>query len=102
MANIQNYRGMLLSPHPCKTWMEHWKRYSDQWVIWCAEVHCSRVALGASLVKMIERGNDELYVVPLCKGHAASDDTISIGDVKPVRVNQQSIVTKGNAPSRGH
>jgi hypothetical protein len=87
MTNIQNYRGFPLRHNPYESWMEHWHKHSDQWIIWCSEVHCKRLALVASLVKIIEKGNDELYVVPLCKGHAASDDTISIGDVKPVRVN---------------
>ena len=86
MATVQNYKGLPLSPYPYHSWMEHWNRHSDQWVIWCAEVHCERIALVASLVKILEKGNDNVYVVPLCKGHAVSDQIISIGEVKPVRI----------------
>jgi hypothetical protein len=86
MAIIQVFKGLPLSPYPYESWMEHWHMKSDQWVIWCAEAHCKRVALVASLVKILEKGNDHVYVVPLCKGHAVSDHAISIGGVKPVRV----------------
>jgi hypothetical protein len=86
MATIQNYKGLPLSPYPCESWMEFWNTHSDQWIIWCAEVHCRRVALVASLVKILEKENDHVYVVPLCKGHAVSTHAISIGRVKPVKV----------------
>jgi hypothetical protein len=86
MTAVQHYKGLPLSPYPYDSWMEHWNMHSDQWVIWCAEVNCRRVALVGSLVKIIEKGNDHVYVVPLCKGHAVSDHAISIGEVRPVRV----------------
>ena len=86
MATIQNYRGLPLSPYPFESWMEHWEIKSDQWIIWCAEVHCKRVALVASLVKIIDKEDDQVYVVPLCKGHADSHHAISTGGVKPVQV----------------
>ena len=57
MATVQNYKGLPLSPYPFESWMEHWQKNSDQWIIWCAEVHCKRVALVASLVKILEKGN---------------------------------------------
>ena len=86
MATVQNYNGLPLSPYPCENWMEYWHTHSDQWVIWCAEVHCKRVALIASLVKILDKDCDHVYVVPLCKGHAVSTNAISIGGVKPVKV----------------
>jgi hypothetical protein len=88
MATILNCKELNITPYPYDTWMEHWNRHSEQWVIWCAEVHCKRLALVASPVKILDNLDDNVYVVPLCKGHAVSNKAISIGSVKPVRVRQ--------------
>lgn len=57
---------------------------SSQWIIWCAEDSCERVALIGSLVYIIGDAGGRLFVVPLCKHHAKVNVVLDIGDVIPV------------------
>lgn len=68
----------------CGSLFRHFHLHSDQWIIWCAEKSCERVALVGKLVLINGRENDKMFVVPFCFHHATSVGNLDFGDVKPI------------------
>lgn len=68
----------------CGSLFRHFHLHSDQWIIWCAEKSCERVALVGKLVLINGEPKDKMFVVPFCFHHANSVGGLDIGDVKPI------------------
>ncbi|MFM1857101.1 MAG: hypothetical protein RLZ05_161 [Bacteroidota bacterium] len=86
MGLVKLYNGPKPSVCKCGNWRMHFNNNSTQWIIWCAEINCDRIAVNGSLVQLHEKGNAEIYVVPLCSFHAHETNVLDIGDTIPIKI----------------
>ena len=84
MCLVQISNTIELSEHSAGLFLAHFHAHSSQWVIWCSEVSCEKLALVGCLVHIYEDSTRGVYVVPLCYSHAISFEKIDIGSVIPV------------------
>ena len=84
MCLVQISNTIELSEHSAGLFLAHFHAHSQQWVIWCSEVSCEKLALVGCLVHIYEDSTRGVYVVPLCYSHAISFEKIDIGSVIPV------------------
>ncbi len=88
MGLVKLYDGPAPFTCNCGNWREHFNKFSTQWVIWCAETTCERIALNGALVQVYKSRNAEIFVVPLCNFHTRTTKLIDIGEVDPVNIMQ--------------
>jgi hypothetical protein len=84
MCLVKIYNSSSLSKLSSYSNLVHFHAHSKQWVIWCSEIKCQRVALEGSLVEIYGESKTTIYVLPLCRGHANSPNLINIGTVVPI------------------
>ncbi|HAL95526.1 MAG TPA: hypothetical protein DCP55_06245 [Chitinophagaceae bacterium] len=84
MGLVKLYNGPKPTVCKCGNWRMHFNNNSTQWIIWCAEVSCNRIAVNGSLVQLHEKGNAEIFVVPLCSFHEQETNVLDIGDAIPI------------------
>lgn len=87
MAYVKVYTGMTPSICKCGNWLMHFHNHSNQWIIWCSEVSCERIAKVGSVVQLTNNNDESLYVIPLCNRHANSKYKLNIGEVKPIKTS---------------
>jgi hypothetical protein len=90
MGFIKNINNVYIPKCGCATWYEHWTNSTDQWLICCAELTCTKPISQGALVQDAEKDEDKWYVVPLCRNHANSNDILDIGDAHLVPVETAS------------
>jgi hypothetical protein len=84
MCLVQISNTIELPENSTGLFLAHFHAHSQQWVIWCSEVSCEKLALVGCLVHIYEDSTRGVYVVPLCYSHAISFEKIDIGSVIPV------------------
>jgi len=64
-----------------ESWLDHWKKHSNQYNIYCAEKNCMTTTelVGAHVQKAVS-ADDQLYIIPLCREHKASETVLDIID----------------------
>jgi len=87
---VNLYKGPAPIQCKCGDWRAHFNNFSTQWVIWCAETTCERIALNGALVQVYKSQNAEILVVPLCNFHAQSTNPIDIGEIEPIIIMHHS------------
>lgn len=87
MSWIKNIQSASAPSCGCKTWLEHWTKESDQWLICCAEYSCTNPIHQGVLAQQAESHDEEWYVVPVCRKHAFRSDLIDVGNVRLVKAN---------------
>jgi len=80
---VTNINGTTDSTCRCKSWLDHWVRFSGQALPkYCPEVSCTNPpTVGAHVQKT---GSLDWYIVPLCERHNASRGTLTIPDFVPL------------------
>lgn len=79
---VKNINGTSANICKCGSWLEHWKRFSDQQLPPnCAEKKCfEKPEVGAHVQKDDDNDNN-WYIVPLCTEHnAKTEESIDIVD----------------------
>lgn len=89
MGFIKNINNVYIPRCGCETWYEYWTKSTDQWLICCAEISCTRPISQGALVQDAEKEEDRWYVVPLCRTHAISNDMLDIGNAHLVPIETQ-------------
>lgn len=84
MCLVKIYTDTSLSALSSYSNLLYFHSESNQWVIWCSEITCQRIALIGSLVQLNGDPSGTIFIVPFCPGHASSCALIDIGPVVPV------------------
>lgn len=72
MTKIKNINGTSVNTCKCGSWLEHWKKYSNQDVDYCSEITClNNVDLVGAHVQIANSTEMSWYIIPLCKTHNA-------------------------------
>jgi hypothetical protein len=67
---VRNINGTTKNKCECKSWLAHWRNYTDSKRIYCAAVPCSNQAEVGAHVQIDDwRSDFSWWIVPLCKKH---------------------------------
>lgn len=86
MGLVKLYKKEGLGTCKCGNWRIHFNNYFTQWIIWCSEITCERIAILGTPVQLLDKKSLEIFIVPLCNFHADSTKAIDIGNVKPINI----------------
>jgi len=91
MVKVKNINGTSDTFCKCGSWLRHWRNFSGQTYIYCAEKSCHRTDLvGTHVQKGGDSTDQNWYIVPLCKTHNESKGEIAINDTyKLVSANKK-------------
>jgi hypothetical protein len=79
MSQIKNAVGTANETCKCATWLDHWKKFSGQTPpTYCVVDKCYHTDLVGAHVKVV--GWNTVYILPLCKEHNQSTETMSVPD----------------------
>lgn len=78
MTEIRNMKGTELSACRCGTWFSHWKKFSKQYTDFCVVEGCHNTDILGAHVQTVESDDSSWYVVPLCRDHIKSTETLRI------------------------
>ena len=82
LFKVKNINNTAQSTCKCGSWIDHWRRFSKQQLPpYCPEIKCTeRPELGAH-VQLAEPGDENWYLVPLCRTHNAKrGETLEISN----------------------
>jgi hypothetical protein len=88
----------------CGNWLAHWTINTRGIVRMCVVKDCCNFDLAGSHVQKADSDDQEIYIIPLCKEHAASTEVLEIfndvtlvsADVKKTcRTNASTVVKEG-------
>jgi hypothetical protein len=75
---VKNINATRVSSCTCGSWLEHWKRHSDQPLsIFCAVLDCIQKPEAGAHVQKDGPDDDGWYIVPLCNAHNGQYGTSS-------------------------
>ncbi len=67
---VRNINGTTKNKCECKSWLAHWRNYTDSSRIYCAAVPCGNEAEVGAHVQIDDWRTDfSWWIVPLCKKH---------------------------------
>ncbi len=80
---VKNINGTSENDCPCRSWLNHWKIFSQQAPGLCAKNNCYNLAEVGAHVQ--QDSNNAWYIIPLCRDHNAQrGQTFYIGDGTPL------------------
>ncbi len=62
----------------CGNWFQHWKNFGHQFIRNCPVENCSFIDIEGTHVQKTESEDSNIYIIPLCKKHAASSEVLDI------------------------
>lgn len=67
MLEVKNLKGLANTACHCNSWLDHWKNYSNSFLIGCAATGCYNDAEVGGHVVFINRQDKNHYIIPICK-----------------------------------
>lgn len=86
MALVKIYKVKIHKTCKCGNWLKHWENFSNQWIIWCSEINCKRIANTGALVTNPIKEDFQIYTIPLCRKHSRSTKILDTGVAEPVNI----------------
>ena len=81
MVIIKNINLIQNIPCNCKSWLEHWIKYSEQFPTYCPVEACMNSIEIGSEVQKESPTNKKVYIVPLCLKHnGQTGSTLKVND----------------------
>ena len=66
---IQNINKTSDNICSCGSWLNHWKKFSGQTVIYCPASSCHKTDLVGAHVQKANSSDNKWYIFPLCNSH---------------------------------
>ena len=78
---LKNINGTSDNLCSCGSWLNHWQKFSGQSLpAYCPEKDCIETNLVGAHVQKAFSVEDKWYIIPLCKTHNKSSQTIEVLD----------------------
>lgn len=79
---VMNVNGTSDNICRCGTWLEHWRKFSNQPLpICCPEKHCMQMSAVGAHVQKDDPTDRGWYIIPLCNGHSReTGKSLEVGD----------------------
>ena len=77
---LKNINGITDTTCQCGSWLDHWKKFSGQSVVFCTERTCTNSDLVGGHVKKADGFDDDFYIFPLCNRHNQSSGILEVSD----------------------
>lgn len=85
---VKNLKGTSERNCDCKSWIEHWERFSESKAKHCSVIGCLHEAkVGAHVIKCNSTDKSH-YIVPMCLGHNQNDKDCLTVDKELVSANK--------------
>ena len=73
---VRNINGTSSNKCMCKSWLAHWRNYTDSERVYCAVVPCNNPAQVGAHVQVDDwRSDFSWWIVPFCKKHNVHHNT---------------------------
>lgn len=76
---VKNINGTSNNNCKCGSWLKHWENFSGRVSLFCSASNCSEIATDGAHVQK-EIGNNNWYIIPLCRGHNKSFKELYMDD----------------------
>lgn len=87
---ITNINGTSQTTCKCGSWLDHWKNFSGQIILFCPVNGCANIDLVGAHVQRAYNIDNKWYILPLCKSHNNSSEILDVLDrYKLVSANKQ-------------
>lgn len=77
MPLVKNLKGTASKSCNCRSWLDHWKRFSGSFLFGCSNIHCSNNPEVGAHVKKIN--DPRHYIIPLCKSCNGLSEEFTVG-----------------------
>lgn len=96
MTLVKNINGTTASTTTCKcgSWLQHWKNFTTQTVIYCSASACTNTDLVGAHVQKANSTDEKWYIVPLCRAHNNSAEVLDVGATALVPANRSETCDK--------
>ncbi len=64
----------------CGSWLNHWKKFSNQECKWCSESYCRNAPDVGAHVQKSDPNDNNWYIIPLCHTHNKAERELEIMD----------------------
>ncbi len=89
---VRNINGTSKNKCKCKSWLSHWRNYTDSERIYCSVVPCNNPAEVGAHVQIDDwRSDFSWWIVPFCKQHNHHKNT------REMYVDQRTTLVTANA-----
>ena len=68
---ITNIDGTTQNTCSCGSWLDHWKKFSGQSIMYCPVEFCLEKDLVGAHVQKVSLTDHKWYIIPLCQRHNA-------------------------------
>ncbi|HQO10552.1 MAG TPA: hypothetical protein PLK90_00825 [Clostridiales bacterium] len=76
---VKSLHGTANNTCECKSWIDHWEKYTDKNSYYCSVNSCLEKATDGAHVVKVNSDDRNWYIVPLCHAHNLSDNAMDIG-----------------------
>jgi hypothetical protein len=66
---VKNINGTSQNTCKCGSWLNHWKKFSGQSIIYCPVDNCLEMIEVGAHVQKDSSTDSSWYIIPLCKKH---------------------------------
>jgi len=92
---IKNINGISDNTCSCRSWLKHWKKFSNQTVTYCPVLGCLNIDLIGAHVQKATGDENKWYIYPLCNEHNKSTDVLEVsGSYSLVSANRSETCGK--------
>ncbi len=79
---VQNLKGTTENTCKCVSWLDHWKKFSQQTTSQCVVIGCTNLPeVGGHVQKMGLLEGNNWYIIPICKQcNGKNGQTLNVDD----------------------
>jgi len=75
---VTNLKGTGDNICKCGGWLKHWVKFNNGDDVYCSEELCGKRSEVGAHVQKADSDDDNWYIIPLCKKHNETGDTLTI------------------------
>ena|SRR5207253_2403614 len=77
---IKNANTPAIKDCGCGSWLNHWSKFSGQFVRMCIVKECNNYDMIGSHIQKADSSDTTIYIIPICKEHSESEQVLEIFD----------------------